>query len=492
MMHRLGTALSVLALLSACGGGGNGSSGTATTPPTSVTPTPAPTPPPTASAGCSLRERQNFAGNIINEWYLFPETLPADRTPTEPTLDDYIDKLTANARAQGKDRHFTYRTSIAEENAFANSGATAGFGVRLTLEGQRLLISEAFEGAPALAAGIDRGTEILAIGTSSANARLVSEILTAEGPNGLNAALGPSNAGTTRFLRFRDAAGNTREANVTKTDFDLAPVSSRYGAKIIDDGGKRVGYLNLRTFSITTADPALRDAFAQFRAANVTEVIVDFRYNGGGLISIANLLGDLLGRDRAPSDVFSFMTFRPEKSANNTTRFFMPQPQSIAPTKIAFIGTRGSASASELVINAFVPYLRNKVALIGTNTYGKPVGQSAFDLPACDDRLRVVTFAVQNAERNGAYYNGLASTVEATCQAGDDLTKPLGDAQEASTRTALDFLAGRSCTPINPATATADATASSKSEFPAGGTIRRELLIPDRPNPTQREVPGAY
>jgi C-terminal processing protease CtpA/Prc len=130
----------------------------------------------------------------------------------------------------------------------------------------------------------------------------------------------------------------------------LTPVSSRYGARIIDDGGKKVGYVNLRTF-ISTADPALRQAFADFRAQGIIEVIVDFRYNGGGLVSTANLLGDLLGGNRTTSEVFSFTTFRPEKASNNSTRFFSPQPQSVSPTKLAFIGTSSSASASELVIN---------------------------------------------------------------------------------------------------------------------------------------------
>lgn len=494
MMHRLGTALSAIALLSACGGGGGSggsNSGTVTPPPTGVVTPPPPPPPPVAAAGCSLRERQQFVGDTIYQTYLFPETLPADRTPTEATVQDYIDRLTATARAQGKDRFFTFITSIAEEDRLRTSGATAGFGIRLSLDGQRLFIAEAFEGAPALAAGIDRGTEIVAIGTTSANARLISEILATEGQAGLNAALGPSTAGTARFLRFRDAAGNVREATVTKADFALRPVSSRYGVKIIDDGGKRVGYLNLRTFSIEAANDQLREAFAQFRAQNVTEVVIDFRYNGGGLVSIANLMGDLLGRDRATTDVFSFTTFRPELSRNNSTRFFQPEPQSIAPTKIAFIGTGATASASELVINAFVPYLRNRAALIGTNTFGKPVGQSGIDKPApgCDDRLRVVTFATLNAERKGDYFRGLATTMEATCQAGDDLTKPLGDPLEASTRTALDFLAGRSCTPIS---ATAVAKEGLSASLSAVGFSEMQLLTPDRPSVVQREVPGAY
>ena len=484
--RKFGTALSAIALLSACGGGGGngGSDGAVVPPPIAGVPTPAPPPPPPPSqsgAGCSVVERQNWAGAQLNEWYLFPETLPTNRTPTQATVEAYIDFLTATARAQGRDRFFTYLTSIAQENAFFSSGSTAGFGIRLSLDSgqRRLFVSEAFEGAPALAAGIDRGTEIVAIGTTSGNLRTVDAIIAAEGTAGLNAALGPSDAGTARVLRITNAGG-TREVSVTKANFELTPVSSRYGARILDDGGKRVGYVNLRTF-ISTADPALRSAFAQFRAAGITEVIVDLRYNGGGLVSIAELMGDLLGRDRSTSDVFSYTAFRPEKASNNSTDFFRPQPQSVAPTRIAFIGTGGTASASELVINAFIPYLRNRAALIGTNTFGKPVGQIALDRSQCDDRLRVVAFATQNAERKGDYFAGLARTVEASCQAADDVSRQLGDPLEASTRQALDFLANRSCTPISTSQSAQSATSRGQT-----------LLTPDRPNTVQREVPGSF
>ncbi|WP_031440450.1 S41 family peptidase, partial [Sphingomonas sp. FUKUSWIS1] len=266
-------------------------------------------------------------------------------------------------------------------------------------------------------------------------------------------------------------------------------VSSRYGAKVIADGGRNYGYINLRTF-ISTADPALRAAFASFRAQNVTDIVIDLRYNGGGLISIAELMTDLLGRNRATSEVSSYTTFRTEKSANNTTRFFAPQPESIAPTRVAFIGTGGTASASELVINAMIPYLHSAAGLIGTNTYGKPVGQIGLDRAACDDRLRVVALSTQNAARQGAYYDGLAGTVEASCRAEDDIRYPLGDPREASTRQAIDFLAGRSCLPV---TATA-ATASARTSTPAPTTDlpTRALLIPDHPTTPQREVPGLY
>jgi C-terminal processing protease CtpA/Prc len=483
---RSGFALSFAAMLSACGGGGGGSGGGTSNPGQPISgpiSTPSPSPSPSPSATCSLRARQDWVAAQMREWYLFPETLPASLDPSPfNTVDDYIDSLTATARAQRRDRYFTYLTSIREEDAFFSSGRNAGFGVRISSDTstRRAFISEAFEGAPALAAGIDRGTEILAIGTSEGNLRPVSEIIAAQGREGVTDALGPSDPGVTRVLRVADAGGAARIVTLTKTEYTLLPVSNRYGARIIEDGGRRVGYLNLRTF-ISTADPALRQAFAGFRAQGISEVIVDFRYNGGGLVSIAELMGDLLGGNRSTSDVFSIEAFRPEKSSQNEVRNFRPQPQSISSTKIAFIGTGGTASASELVINGFIPYLRANAALVGTNTFGKPVGQIALDRTACDDRLRVVAFATQNAARQGDYYDGLATKVEASCQAGDDTSRQLGDPQEASTRAALDFLAGRPCTRI----ATGLTTQSAREG-------RRELLSPERPNVAQREVPGLF
>ena len=479
MRMRAGAMLAMAAMLSGCGGSEGGTS--ATNGGTGATPTPTPN----ATAGCSLRERQDWAAEQLREWYLFPDTLPASLSPTAyTTVDGYIDALTATARGQRKDRFFTYLTSIKEENAYYASGSSAGFGIRFALDqtGQRLFATESFEGAPALAAGIDRGTEILAIGTTSSNLRTVSAIISAEGTAGLTTALGPDTTGTARVFQVSDAGG-TRTVTVAKADFNLLPVSTRYGAKTIDDSGQRVGYINLRTF-ITTAEPALKAAFADFRAKGVTKVIVDVRYNGGGLVATAEYLGDLLGGARSTSDVFDYTTFRTEKASNNTTRFFAPQPESIAPTRIAFIGSGGTASASELVINAFTPYLHANSALIGTNTYGKPVGQIALDKPACDDRLRVIAFATQNAARNGNYFNGLASTVEATCRADDDISYPMGDSREASTRRALDFLAGRSCSAI-----TSDVGAQSARTT---ASQRQDLLIPAAPTTAQRMVPGSF
>ncbi|MXO76249.1 peptidase S41 [Altererythrobacter aerius] len=472
-------AVALAGLVVACGGGGSGGSGGNT----GVIPTPTPTsttPPQTAA--CSLSARQDFAKAVIDEWYLFPSLV--DNTVNKAaysTVQGYIDALVAPARAQSRDRYFTYITSIAEENAFINSGSSAGFGVRLAYDTSqnRVFVLEAYEGAPALAEGIDRGAEIVAIGTSAGALQNVATLMAAHGPQGVVDALGPSDAGVTRVLRV-NIGGTVRDITLAKTAYELDPVSNRYGAKIIMDGAKKVGYINLRTF-IGTAESDLRAAFADFRAQGVTEVIVDVRYNGGGLVRIADLFGDLMAANRV-GQVFSYTTFRDSKAANNSTRYFMAQPQAIAATKIAFIGYSGTASASELVANAFIPHLGPNVALIGSNTYGKPVGQIPLDKTECDDRMRVVAFKTENADRRGEYYTGLASVFPNTCVANDNITVPLGDPNETAIKVALDFLGGRACTAIT----------SAQGQRALSVAPTRELIRPAQPTAAQHESPGLF
>ncbi|MCB2085280.1 MAG: peptidase S41 [Sphingomonadaceae bacterium] len=440
------------------------------------------------SSTCSLSARQDFVKAVIDEWYLFPTLVNNSvNKASHSDVQSYIDALVAPARAESKDRYFTYITSIAEENAFFNSGSSAGFGVRLGYDtvNNRVFVIEVFETGPAFAQGFDRGTELISIGTSASTLQSVSSLMANGGPQAVIDALGPSDAGLSRTFVIRPVGGANTQVTVSKADYSLDPVSDRYGAKIIDDGGKKVGYINLRTF-IDSADADLRTAFDTFRQQGVTEVIVDLRYNGGGLVRIAELFGDLLGRNYS-GQVFSRTTLRSSKSSENSTRNFTTQSQAITATKIAFIGRGGTASASELVTNSMIPYLGNNMALVGTNTYGKPVGQYGFDKAECDDRLRVVTFKTENRDGQGEYFTGLASVVPNTCAANDDIFTQLGDPNEASVAQALSFLrnGAASCTAISGG---GQGTASARS----AASPERELLQPRYPTPAQHEVPGLF
>lgn len=459
--------------LAACGGGGTGGSngsiggggtggggGTAT---------------------CSLSDRQDWVLSVLQEWYLFPDLLSTSVNKANfNDLQSYIDALVAEARAENKDRGFTYITSIEQENELINSGSNAGFGIRLIYDvgNNRVYVAEVFENAPAFPQGFDRGTEILQIGGQS-----VSTLMATGGPQAVSDALGPNNPGVTRSFVIRDTSGVEQTVSVTKAEFSLDPISDRYGVKILDDGaGGRVGYVNLRTFIVQDAGPQLREAFESFRSQNITDVILDLRYNGGGLVSVAELLGDLMG-EGLEGQTFSETKLRSSKSAEESTTLFQNQPQQIRTMKLAVIGRGGTASASELVTNSMIPYLGDNIALVGTDTFGKPVGQFAFDRSACDDRLRAVTFKTVNANGQGDYFDGLASVMPNTCRANDDIFDQLGDPNEQSVSVALDFIAGRACTPIG-------GSATLRTASAAGPT--HQLLQPEKPNAAQRENPGLY
>lgn len=464
---------SILALsLAACGGGGGSSEGGATGGGGGGGSTGG-----GAGSTCSFGSRAQWVRDTMNEWYLFPDLLNLGVNAGSYTdLQAYIDALVAPARTEKRDRGFSYITSIAEETRLINSGSSAGYGIRLSYDttANRVYILEAFEGAPGFAAGMDRGTELLTINDQS-----VAALMASGGAGAVSDALGPTQAGVSRTLGFRTVEGATRTALVTKTDYALDPISDRYGVRILNDGTGQVGYINLRTFIVEDANNQLRAAFEQFRAAGITKVILDLRYNGGGLVSVAKLLGDLMAADKV-GQVFARTTLRPSKAAENKTDLFASQPQAIAAMKVAVIGREGTASASELVANAFIPYLGTNLALVGTNTYGKPVGQYAFDRAACDDRLRAVAFRTVNRDGGGDYYTGLASVMPRTCVAADSFTRQLGDPEEASVKVALDFLAGRSCTAIG------------GSGIGAQSAGRYQLLRPRNPNAAQRDNPALY
>lgn len=490
------TALSVtLALaLVACGGGG----GSTTQPIAGGTPTPPPTP---TTAACALSEQLDFADAVLDEWYLFPNLLDNNVSRTGITdVQTYLDARVAPARAQNRDNGFTFATSIEEENELINSGASAGFGIRLGYDfnNNRVFLFEAYEAGNGFAAGMDRGTELLAIGETSGNLVSVSSLMASGGPQAVIEALGPSVPDVSRVIRFAQTDGTVIEANITKTSFSLDPISDRYGAAVLNDGGKKVGYFNFRTFIVGTSDRELVDVFQNFSDEGITEFIIDFRYNGGGLVRIADLMGDLL-RGSNTGQVFSETVFRASKSDENSTEFFQSSTgffnpstgtldsaqsiPSVNPIKIAFIGRPNTASASELVMNSMIPYVSPaNLALVGSNTSGKPVGQFPFDLPACDLRIRAVTFQTLNADGRGEYFNGMASEMPNTCAANDDIFTPLGDPTESSIATALSFLRGQTCT----------ATISGGAGQTAQGVGGRQLLQPERPNAAQHEIPGLF
>ena len=454
------TACALLVGMAGCGsGGGGGDDGD-------------------ALASCGESSRKQFVLDVTREWYLFDDLLPTSvNTADFADAEALLDYLTATARDQGKDRYFSYLTTRAAEQSLLEEGEFIGFGFRTRTDPvNRPMILEVFEASPASEAGMRRGDEIVAVDSGSGYVDV--SVLLADGST-ISDALGPAEIGVRRGLRLlRD--GITREVTLVKRTVTIDPVSDVYGVSVLPLAGTTgVGYLNLRTY-ITTADPQLRAAFAQFRALNLDYFIVDLRYNGGGLVSISELINNLLGDARSQSDVQFRYVHNTRKSGENSTIRFNPTPQSVQPVRIAFLTTGGTASASEMNINSMLPWV--EIAMFGDDTLGKPVGQYAFDLPGCQDRLRLVTFKTVNALGQGDYYDGLAALVPTACAATDTLDQPLGSTSEGMVSAALSWLGGNStCDPM--ATGLARAKAS-------GTEFAQRYPRPRHPSAAQWWLPG--
>jgi C-terminal processing protease CtpA/Prc len=204
-------------LLAACGGGGSGGGAGA------------------GSGGgtdtlCGETARKQWVLNVTREWYLFPDLLPASvDIASYPTAADLLDALTATARAQGKDRFFSYLTTKSAENSLLGEGQFVGFGFRSRTDtGDRPFIIDVFEGSPAAEAGLQRGDEVIAVDQGSGFVP-VSQSL-AGGSNAFTDLLGTADVGVQRGLRLL-RNGQTIDVQLTKRTVTIDPVPDSFGTR---------------------------------------------------------------------------------------------------------------------------------------------------------------------------------------------------------------------------------------------------------------------
>jgi C-terminal processing protease CtpA/Prc len=206
--------------------------------------------------------------------------------------------------------------------------------------------------------------------------------------------------------------------------------------RVYEVAGRRVGYIFFRNF-VEPSYEALNGAFSELRDRGVTELVLDLRYNGGGLVDVAQHLASLIGGVRTEGQVFAEYFHNDKNASRNEILRFEPKPNALTIERVVVVTTRASASASELVINALMPFM--PVLVIGDRTYGKPVGQ--YGLTFCDKVLAPVAFQLRNANGQGDYFDGF----QPNCVAPDDLDHDIGDALEGSLKEAFTVIATGQC-----------------------------------------------
>lgn len=169
--------------------------------------------------------------------------------------------------------------------------------------------------------------------------------------------------------------------NLTKAELQENPVAV---ATTFDEGANKIGYLIYNQFA-SSYDDELNAAFGTFKTEGITDLIVDLRYNPGGSVRTATYLGQMI-TGQFTGQLFSQEVWNskvtdaidnPSFFVNNFTSqinngIVTESINSLNLTRVYFIVTESTASASELIINSLSSYI--DVKLVGTTTTGKNVG----------------------------------------------------------------------------------------------------------------------
>lgn len=377
---------------------------------------------PVAAQGqmCTALEKVVSVHDAMTDGYLWYQNIPQVPLEQYATPEAYLEAV----RYRPLDQTFSYITSREAHDAFYSESQFIGFGFSTSLSGNELRVTQVFPGSPAEEITLVRGARIREIG-----GRTVADLVRTGEIGGV---FGASSLGVTTDLLFERNGVEIRRQMAKR----LVTIPTVSDTRILTINGRKVGYIFFRTF-VEPSYQALDHAFAEFAAAGVTELVLDLRYNGGGLINVAQHLASLIGGTRTQAHVFAEYVHNDRTSARNRVIRFTRAPHALTLDKVVVIATRGSASASELVINGLRPFM--PVWIVGDRTYGKPVGQ--YGTPFCDKVLAAVAFTLRNADGQGDYFAGL----QPDCPAADDVEHQLGDPAEESMREALTVITTGGC-----------------------------------------------
>mgnify|MGYP000091051775 CR=1 FL=1 len=420
----------------------------------------------------SALEEKLWLRSWTNDTYLWYDEVP-DNDPDNFSVIEFFDQLkTTELTPSGtpKDNfHFSQPTD--EYNELTQGGVSSGYGFSFefvsSTSPRELLVRYTEPGSPAAVAGVPRGASLMRVnGIDFVNDN------TQAGVDAINAALFPDEDGQTNSFEFMLNDGSTMSADITSASVALSPVQN---VRVINTASARVGYFQFNRF-IRAAQPGLISAFNQFVDQNVTELVIDLRYNGGGLLALASQVSYMVaGPSQTNNAFFERLQFNDKNPTTNpvTGGSLQPTPfysteidydanrltetplPSLSLTRIYVLTTENTCSASESVMNA-LRGIDVEVVQIGATTCGKPYGFYPTD--NCGETYFTIQFQGVNNKGFGDYADGFMPTSSPNfafelpgCTVADDFSADLGSTDEALLSAALEYSETGSCPAVNEA-----------------------------------------
>ncbi|MHA4895273.1 S41 family peptidase [Pedobacter sp. PWIIR3] len=367
-------------------------------------------------------------------------------TSTEPKYSFIDDISTANPTPTASIRNEQASVDLEGNGNDVGIYAISAVGVSSTV--YKLYIQAVFENSPAFKAGLTRGAYITEINGTPVGTVTDGNIAPSERTL-INSTI-YGNPAVISLKGFK-TDGTAFNVSLTKASYKSSPI---YKSNVITAGTHKIGYLAYARFSNEgNSVAALTAVINDFAAKNVTDLVVDLRYNGGGYVSTAEQLTNLLAPSSATGVMYiehfnnnlknrkttdpSILKNQPYLDANDkqvyqsgraltyadldysvagNTNSFAKTGDLKTVTNIVFIVSGRTASASELVINNLKPKM--KVSLVGKTTYGKPIGFFPFRLENRYD-VYLSLFETRNSADQGGYYTGMVPDVDGGVDYGD-------------------------------------------------------------------------
>lgn len=192
--------------------------------------------------------------------------------------------------------------------------------------------------------------------------------------------------------------------------------------------------------------------FADFKAKGIDNLVVDLRYNSGGAVSSAILLGSMIAPSNKVGEVLIRRSYNPaftdalkkEYGSDFNIDLIAANSNNLDLSKLVVLTTYKTASASEMLIYALEPHM--EVVQIGEVTHGKYYGSITLsDSKNHNWAMQPIVMRAENKNNSIDYTVGLQPDVEKkdflVAFLGQNLYQ-LGDSREDFLAKAIENITG--------------------------------------------------